>query len=159
MRRWLGLVLFGALSIQATMVAAEEWPLQRIFGARNLGMVQTPRQAVVEYCPDDTCTRFILAGGDSLAALHDFAFLYLALVQQYDIEQTRGPAGERYFDGMIRRRRGACAGADETALARCILGAMARRYPVQGYISRLDEGWRRSEPFDLRAELTRAGIP
>lgn len=159
MRRWVALVLFGLLSTPAAGGAArEEWPLQRVFGPNHVGMVQTGRQAVIEYCPDDTCTRFILAGGDSLPTLHDFVFLYLALVQRYDIEQSKAPNGERYFATVIARRRGTCSGADETAAARCALAGLARRHPVQGYISRMDDGWRRSEPFDLRAALAGAGI-
>lgn len=159
MRGWLGLLLLGWLSAAPEALASQgEWPLQQVFGVKNVGMVQTGRQAVVEYCPDDTCIRFILAGGDSLSALHDFAFLYLALVQNYDIEQSRSPGGERYFAAVLKRQQGRCSGTDETDVAKCALAAMARRYPVRGYVSRMDEGWRRSEPFDLRAALVRAGI-
>ncbi len=159
MHRGVRLALLALLFACGPAWAGQEaWPLKAVFGARNVALVQTGRQAVVEYCPDDTCTRFILAGADSLPTLHDFAFLYLALVQHYDIEQIKGPGGERYFAAVLGRRRGACAGADETAVAKCALGAMARRHPVQAYISRMDEGWRRSTPFDLRAALAAAGI-
>jgi hypothetical protein len=159
MQRWLGFFLVGLLGAALPASAAQdEWPLKQVFGAKNVGMVQTSRNAVIEHCADDTCTRFMLAGAKTLPTLHDFAFLYLALVPQYDVEQTKGPTGERYFATVLKRQKGVCAGPDETSIAKCALASMAARYSVQAYISKMDEGWRRSEPFDLRAELTRAGI-
>lgn len=149
----IGLMLAPALSAEGAA-----WPLKQVFGAKNVGMVQTSRQAVVEHCPDDTCLRFILEGRDALPVLHDFAFLYLALVENYDVENIKGPDGQRHFAVILARRKGTCTGPDEAAVARCTLAALAARYPIQGYVSKLEEGWRRTTAFDVRAALARAGI-
>ncbi len=157
-------VLCAVLLLAPAAHAGESpaWPLKQVFGAKNVGMVQTSRQAIVEHCPpdspDDACLRFILAGQDALPLLHDFVFLYLALVENYDVENIRSPAGDRYFAGILARRKGGCTGSDEAAVARCTLAALAARYPIQGYVSRLEDGWRRTTPFDVKAALQWAGI-
>lgn len=160
MKRWLGLSLIALLGAALDASAtAEEWPLKQVFGKTKIGMVQTSRHAVVEYCPDDTCKRFMLEGGQALPALHDFVFLYLAVVGNFDIEQIKAPNGERYFTGVLKRQRGDCGGTEEAAVARCALASMAGRYPIRGFISKMDDGWRRSEPFDLKAEVKKAVTP
>jgi len=154
-------ILPGLLLFFLTLAAwAQEtsWPLKQVFGAKNVGMVQTSRQAVVEHCPNDTCLRFILQGREALPVLHDFVFLYLALVENYDVENIKSPRGERFFATILARRRGNCTGVDEAAVARCTLAQLAARYPIQGYVSSLEEGWRRSTPFDVKEALARAGI-
>lgn len=156
--RFLMIILLGVLALPALAAEGQAWPLKQVFGAKNVGMVQTSRQAIVEHCPDDTCLRFILEGRDALPLLHDFAFLYLALVENYDVENIKGPDGQRYFAVILARRKGGCVGTDEAAVARCVLSSLANRYPIQGYISRMDEGWRRTTAFDVKAALAKAGI-
>ena len=155
MRRWLGVLILAAAP---AMAAQEEWPLKQIFGAKNVGMVQTRTGAAVEHCPDDTCKRFALDGAATLATVHDFALLYLALVDNYDIEQIKASNGGRHFAAVLQRQKGNCTGPDEAAVARCALASMAKRYPVKGFITKMDEGWSRREALDLAAELRRAGI-
>ena len=157
MRRLLCLLLFLLAGVAA---AGQEgtWPLKQVFGPKNVGMVQTSRQAIVEHCPDDTCLRFILQGRDALPVLHDFVFLYLALVENYDVENIKSASGERYFATILARNKGDCSGPDEAAVARCTLARLAARHAIQGYVSRLEEGWRRTTPFDVKAALARAGI-
>ncbi|MEO1765881.1 hypothetical protein [Thiobacter aerophilum] len=152
------LLLLAVMALSAWGGESQRWPLKQVFGANNVGMVQTSRQAIVEHCPDDTCLRFILEGRDALPVLHDFAFLYLALVENYDVENIKGPDGQRYFAAILARRKGTCTGPDEAALARCVLATLVERHPIQGYISKMDEGWRRTTPFDVKAALARAGI-
>lgn len=137
--------------------AFDDWPLKQVFGVTNIGMVQTSRQAVVEFCPDDTCLRFVLPGRDALPVLHDFVFLYLALVENYDVENRKAPSGERYFATILDRRRGSCRG-DEGEVARCALKTLAERLPIQGYVIRPEEGWQRTRPFDFRAKLRASGF-
>lgn len=147
------------LVLAAPASAAEgEWPLKQIFGSKNIGMVQTSAGSAVEHCVDETCKRFTLDGKGTLATVHDFAFLYLALVENYDIEQIKAPGGGRYFSAVVQRQKGSCTGADEMAIARCALAGMAARYEVTGYITKFDEGWNRREKWDIKTELRRAGI-
>jgi hypothetical protein len=155
MRRWLVLLL---LAMTPTLAAGGEWPLKQVFGARNVGLVQTRTGAAAEVCVDDACKRFALDGANTLTTVHDFAFLYLALVENYDIEQTKSPAGERYFANVLQRQKGACTGADEAAVARCTLANMAKRYPIQGFVTRMVDGWNRRESWDIGSELRRAKI-
>jgi hypothetical protein len=138
--------------------AQDDWPLQQVFGKANVAVVQTSGAAVVEQCTGDVCKRFALKGADSLTVLHDFAFLYLALVENYDIEQIKSPGGERYFQVLLQRRKGTCAGANEAEVARCALAAMAAQYPVTGSITQMVDGWNRRESWDIQAELRRAKI-
>lgn len=155
MRHILLLLLMAAAP---AVSAQEEWPLKQIFGKTNIGMVQYQSGAAVEHCPDDNCKRFTLDGKTSLATLHDFALLYLALVENYDIEQIKAPNGQRYFAMVLQRQKGGCSGADEAAVARCALAAMAARYPVKGFITKMEEGWSRREAWDIKAELRRVKI-
>lgn len=155
MRRLFFLLLLAAAP---AFSAQDEWPLKQMFGKKNIGMVQYQSGAAVEHCPDDTCKRFTLEGKTSLATLHDFALLYLALVDNYDIEQIKAPNGQRHFAMVLQRQKGNCAGADEAAVARCALAGMAARYPVKGFITKMEEGWSRREAWDIKAELRRAKI-
>lgn len=154
MWRWLLLLV---VSVPA-WAAPDEWPLKQVFGQRNVGMVQTGSTASVELCVKEECRRFALAGADRLAILHDFAFLYLALVENYDIEQAKAANGQRHFAQVLQRQKGKCAGPDETAVARCALAGMAARYPVTGSLEHMVDGWNRRDPWDIKAELRRAKI-
>ena len=151
-------LVIACLLLLPALAWGEEWPLKQVFGVNRVGLVQTSVTATAELCVDDGCKRLVLDGTDTLPIVHDFAFLYFALVENYDIEQAKSPADERYFAAIVQRRKGNCTGPDEEAIARCTLAAMAKRYPIKGYASKMDEGWNRPAAWDIQTEMRRAKI-
>ncbi len=144
----------GAVHAQVT---APHWPLRQAFG-KHAAVIQTSRQGVAEVCEGDDCTRFIVQGRDGVEAAHDFAFLYFWMVKNYDLAPYTSPAGQRLVEIVLSRQKGQCTGANEEAVARCVMARMASGLPLAAYVSRFDNGWRKTFPLDFRAELKRAGI-
>jgi hypothetical protein len=148
-------LLSAAVSAQTT---SPHWPLKQTF-TRNAAVLQLPREAVAEVCEGEDCTRFVLAGADSLETVHDFAYLYLWLVRNYDLAPYKGKDGKRFIESILAKRKGTCSsGANEEAVGRCVLARMAATYPVKGLVNKFEDGWRKTVPVDLVAEMRQAGI-
>lgn len=111
---------------------------------------QEPHRVIVEYCPDNTCERFVGYGDTSLASLQDFAFVYLFALSDYsylDQFQEAGSASE--VKSVLGRYRDRCPQADSRAAAACIAGSLYRRNRIQVSFVRVDEGFGVEEPIEL----------
>ena len=152
----LGLVL-APLFAQAE-ATSPHWPLKQIFG-RDAAVMQLDQQGLAEVCPDNDCVRFVLEGKNTVEIAHDFAYLYLWLVEGYDLADKKSPSGERFLATIFNRRKGTCAGEDAVTTGRCILAHMAAAYTIVGIQTRYVDGWNRRSRLDIPAALRRSGIP
>lgn len=133
------------------------WPLKQIF-TRDAAILAMSREAVAEVCPDDNCVRFVIKEPKSIDVVHDFAFLYLWLVESYNLAPRKDAKGERYVVAILNKRKGTCSGLDEDEIGRCALARMAATYQIIGIETKFEDGWRRTKSFDLAARLKQAGI-
>ena len=133
------------------------WPLKQIF-TRDAAILAMSREAVAEVCPDDNCVRFVIKDPKAIDVVHDFAFLYLWLVDSYNLAPRKDAKGERYVVAILNKRKGACSGAEEDEIGRCALARMAATYQIIGIETKFEDGWRRTKSFDLAARLKQAGI-
>ena len=138
-------------------VTSPHWPLKQAF-AKDAAVMQLPRESLAEVCEGEECTRFVLAGADSVATVHDFAFLYFWLVKNFDLASYKGKDGKRFVETILAKRKGNCSGADEEAVGRCVLARMATTYSFKALVNKFEDGWRKTLPLDLGGELRRAGI-
>lgn len=152
----LGLVFMCCASARAE-VTSPHWPLKQTF-TKNAAVMQLPAESLAEVCEGEECTRFVLAGANSVETVHDFAFLYFWLVKNFDIAPYKGKDGKRFVEAILAKRKGNCTGADEEALGRCVLARMAATYPFKTLVNKFEDGWRKTLPLDYMAEMRRAGI-
>lgn len=154
-------LLFFTLTFQIFSAYAQttspHWPLKQIF-KNDASILALSREATAEVCPDETCTRIVIKDPKSIEVVHDFTFLYLWLVESYDLASKKDAKGERFVVAILNKRKGACSGADEDAIGRCALAHMAATYQFVGIESKFVDGWRKTLSFDIAARLKKAGI-
>ena len=144
----------GGAHAQST---SPHWPLKQIF-KNDAAILALSREAVAEVCPDDNCVRFVIKDPKAIDVVHDFAFLYLWLVESYNLAPRKDAKGERYVVAILNKRKGTCSGADEDEIGHCALARMAATYQIAGIETKFEDGWRRTTGFDLAARLKQAGI-
>src|SRR5512140_2158135 len=88
MKRLLLFALLSVVALTATRSHAAEPSLASLragFGSLSpaIALRTESGQHVLEYCPDNTCERFVAPASSSLVALADFAYLYLHKVSGY----------------------------------------------------------------------------
>ncbi len=111
---------------------------------------QEPHRAIVEYCPDNTCERFVGYGDTSLASLQDFAFAYLFALSEYSyLDQFQAGVSASEVKSVLDRYRDRCPQADARAAAECIAGSLYRRNRIQVSFVHFDEGFGVEEPLKL----------
>lgn len=152
----ISMALLFSVSVQA-QVTSPHWALKQTF-TKNAAVLQLPRESLAEVCEGDDCTRFVLAGANSIETVHDFAYLYLWLVRNYDLAPYKGQDGKRFVATILAKRKGTCVGADEEAIGRCVLARMAAANQVKGLVRKFEDGWNRTYALDLVAEMRQAGI-
>lgn len=152
----LGLILLLAVGARAE-VTSPHWPLKQVF-QKNAAVIQLGNQGLAEVCEGEECTRFVIAGDNTIELVHDFAFLYCWLVKDYDLAPYKGADGKRFLETILARRKGSCTGADEEAIGRCVLARMASTYRVSALVNKFEDGWRKTFPLDLAGELRKAKI-
>lgn len=118
---------------------------------------EEPHRVIVEYCPDNTCERFVGYGDTSLATLKDFAFTYLFGLSDYAyLTQFQQGGSSTEVNAVLRRYHDWCPINDERAAAACIAGSLYRRNRIQLSFVRLDEGFATEETLEP-GELTWRG--
>lgn len=154
-------VLFFVLSMSLGSAYAQStsphWPLKQIF-KNDAAILALSREAVAEVCPDENCVRFVIQDPQAIDVVHDFAFLYLWLVESYNLAPRKDVKGERYVIAILNKRKGNCSGADEDEIGRCALARMAASYQIIGIETKFVDGWRKTLSFDLAVRLKQAGI-
>jgi hypothetical protein len=151
------LLLSMALGSAYAQSTSPHWPLKQIF-KNDAAILALSREAVAEVCPDDNCVRFVIKDPQAIDVVHDFAFLYLWLVESYNLAPRKDAKGERFVVAILNKRKGNCSGADEDAIGRCALAHIAATYQITGIETKFEDGWRRTTGFDLAARLKQAGI-
>ncbi len=107
---------------------------------------QERHRAIVEYCPDNTCERFVGFGDTSLANVQDFAFAYLFSLSNYGyLYQFQEGGSTTEVKSVLGRYHDWCPQANERAAAACIAGSLYRRNRIQLSFVRLDEGFATEE--------------
>jgi len=159
MRLYKLLIVFFLLQsavASAQQLPSPNWPLRKLFG-KDVAVLQLSREAVAEICIGETCTRFVINDKNGIEFIHDFAFLYMWMVESYDLAPRKDANGERFVDIVLKRRKGNCTGDDE-AVGRCALARMYAERQVVGIETVFENGWRKTRAFDLKERLQKAGI-
>ncbi len=118
----------------------------------DVAIVKTSKAVSVKYCPDNTCEVFTLKGSGAEKPIQDFAFAYLFSISDYIyLERFRTEEKSLNVQGVLSRYRSDCTQAQEKAAARCIVGLLAKRHPIQASFVRFDEGKNKSSPISLGA--------
>lgn len=138
------LVLSPSLSGAHELVSA--------LGRDSVAVTSNSGTTTVEYCPDNTCEVFVLAGASALLPAQDFALAYLLGVSGYiylePLQSGPAPPPIKAFLGRYRRE---CPQATTRLAARCIVGVLAKRHAVKACFVRYDEGERNVVPIPLEA--------
>lgn len=107
-------------------------------------------RVIVEYCPDNTCERFVGFGDTSLATLQDFAFTYLFALSDYAyLRAFQLGSSTAEVKAVLARYRDWCPLHEPRVAARCIAGSLYRRNRIQASFVRFDEGFATESPLDL----------
>jgi hypothetical protein len=115
-------------------------------------------QRVLEYCPDNTCERFVAPATSSQEALADFAFLYLYKVSGYYVlgtfKTTEAPARVK---PILSRYVQHCPQPEESKAIACLLRSLQRGNHIAIAFTRQDEGQVSVVPINLEKQLRRTG--
>lgn len=138
-------------------VATQNWPLKQVFD-KNASIINLGKQSVAEVCPENDCLTFVIPDDKALDVAHDFAYLYLWVVESYDLAERKDAKGQRFVPAILNKRKGNCTGADEFAIASCTVVRMYTTYKVSGSERKFEDGWNRTRRLDLAARFKQAGI-
>ena len=106
----------------------------------------------VEYCPDNTCEVFSLRAPSAASPLQDFAFAYLLGISEYIyLKDFHANADSPATRAVLGRYRTHCPQPIPRVAARCVVGYLARKHPIQASFVRYDEGERNVVPIPLHA--------
>ena len=158
-------VLFGmaflALALQGCnsgdQAPAQNWPLKQVFD-KNASIINLGKQSVAEVCPDNDCFTFAIPDEKALDVAHDFAYLYLWVVESFDLAERKDAKGQRFVPAILSKRKGNCAGVDEFAIASCTVVQMYTTYKVSGSERKFEDGWNRTKRLDIAARFKQVGI-
>ena len=152
---------FLVLALPSGNVCAEttlaHWPLKQIFG-KDAAILSLGSQSVAEVCPDDSCFRFVIKGDKALDVVHDFAYLYLWLVESFDLANRQDTNAQRFVMAILNKRKGNCSGQDEDAIARCTLARLAVAYKIIGLEKKFENGWNQTRPLDISMRFKQTGV-
>jgi hypothetical protein len=110
----------------------------------------TGDETIVEYCPDNTCEVFALRGSSASLQLQDFAFAYLLGVSEYIyLMPFQAGAESPGTQAVLGRYHTTCPQLSAQEAARCVVGYLARKHPIQASFVRYDEGERNVVPIPL----------
>ena len=141
-------ILAAVLLISAPMVC-QAHELGATFGD-SVTISSKGDLATVEYCPDNTCEVFSLRASYAALPLQDFAFAYLLGVSEYIyLKDFRANTNSPATRAVLGRYRSHCQQSITRVAARCIVGYLARKYPIRASFVRYDEGERNVVPIPL----------
>lgn len=150
-----------ALALQACnsgdQAPAQNWPLKQVF-EKNASIINLGNQSVAEVCPDNDCFTFSISDEKALDVAHDFAYLYLWVVESFDLAERKDAKGQRFVPAILNKRKGSCTGADEFAIASCTVVQMYTTYKVSGSERKFEDGWNRTHRLDIAARFKQVGI-
>jgi hypothetical protein len=142
-------VLLTACVAASWSASPAQWPLQEALGT-DAKLHQSPRSSTVEYCPDNTCDSFEAKGADSLALLHDFAYLYLYAHGQYlYLAEFKATTGAPYVSAVASRYASSCPVTSSSGTVECVLKLLQGRLGITYAFVRYDEGHRCVVPESL----------
>lgn len=150
--------MFRACALLLVFAALPSWASHELEAALGTAVSAKDERhrVIVEYCPDDTCERFVGYGDTSLATLKDFAFVYLLAISDYSyLRQFQEGGSSSAVKAVLGRYRDWCPRAEVRAAAECIAGSIYRRNRIQVSFVRLDEGFATEEPRDVSRLLWR----
>ena len=141
--------ILAALLLLVASLDSQAHELTSTFG--DTVQVTTGRSsATVEYCPDNTCEVFSLSGPSAELLIQDFAFAYLLGASEYIyLKEFQSNGGKPQAQAVLSRYREHCSQQSARAAARCIVGFLAKRHPIQASFVRYDEGERNVMPISL----------
>jgi len=137
-------------------------PLKQITSGFPQSIRLNQSQRTLEFCPDETCNRFVGSPTVSVATLKDFAYLYVYFFSDYyylpewrNRPESRATA-ERV---LLKPEYGTCKRDSNFDSARCLLLGLARKGAVRLEFVRGDEGRRNVVREDVVKELTEKSSP
>ncbi len=144
MKRMLVLCLIGTAF---PAIASSE--LERAFGPA-ISVKQQKSRAVVEYCPANTCERYVAPGSRSLPALQDFALAYLFGVSEYYYLKQFQESPSPTVAAVLAQHRSGCAQSEPRAAASCVARALLKQHHIKVSRVRYDEGARVETPVEFK---------
>lgn len=141
----------------ADPMPTKNWPLKQVFD-KNATVLNLGKQSVAEVCPDNDCFTFTIPDEKALGVVHDFTYLYLWVVESFDLADRKNAQGQRFVPEILSKRKGSCTGADEFAIASCTVAQMFTQYHVNGSERKFEDGWNRTRRLDIAARLKQVGI-
>ncbi|MGE8224371.1 MAG: hypothetical protein ACN6RK_01175 [Stenotrophomonas sp.] len=141
--------ILAALLLLTTPLASHAHELTSTFGD-TVQVTSSRGSTTVEYCPDNTCEVFTLLGPVAELTIQDFAFAYLLGVSEYIyLEAFQSSGTTPAVQAVLTRYRKHCSQQSSRAAARCIVGFLAKRHPIQASFVRYDEGEHNVVPISL----------
>jgi hypothetical protein len=121
-------------------------------GYTPFSVVKTKAGREVHYCPDNTCDIFRAPNSAPQGALADFAFTYIFYASGYTtLQDFVTNTGKPYSKAILDRNRSGCTKEEELDLASCVLRTLSRRYSIQAFFTRDDEGATNETAVDLES--------
>jgi len=163
MKRLLLFALLSVVALTATRSHAAEPSLASLragFGSLSpaIALRTEGGQHVLEYCPDNTCERFVAPASASQVALADFGYLYLHKVSGYFyLASFKKAEAQPRTKSLLAQYSKHCAQPEEAAAWPCLLRLLARENHIRVFSTRQDEGHVSVVPIELEEALRRVG--
>ena len=157
----LALLAAGAAALSCTLNLGAAGDRPSMFGslAPSIAARVSSGHRMLEYCPDNTCERFITSSRVPARALADFAYLYLATVSGYTaLQHFKAAEAPQRVSELLSKYSTACAAPDHPQPLGCVLRALQRKHHINIQFVRYDEGQENIVPLVLETEFRRTGI-
>jgi hypothetical protein len=131
-------------------------PLKQVTDTFPQSIKMNQRRRILEFCPDETCHRFVGSADVAIADLKDFAYLYLYFYSDYYyLRDWRKRTESRTVAERILSKPGYgnCRLETDFDSARCVLLGLSRKGLVRLEFSRGDEGAQNIVREDVVKEL------
>jgi hypothetical protein len=137
-------------------------PLKQITSSFPDSIHLNAKQRTVEFCPDETCHRFVGSPPISITTLKDFAYLYVYFFSDYySFPEWRNRSESRTVAERVlsKEEYSACKRDADFDSARCILLDLAKKGAVRLEFVRGDEGRQNVVRENVIKELTEKRSP
>lgn len=137
-------------------------PLKQLTSGFPQSVTLNQGRRTLEFCPDETCHRFVGSQGVSIAALKDFAYLYVYFFSDYySLPKWRSQTESRATAEQIlsKPEYQSCKRDTDFDGARCVLLELSQKGFVRLEFIRGDEGARNLVREDVVKELSEKKSP
>lgn len=137
-------------------------PLKQVTSSFPQSITLNTRKRTLEFCPDETCHRFVGSADVSITSLKDFAYLYIYFYSDFYILRDWRRRAEPQSEAqrvLSKPEYRNCKLDNQFDSARCVLLGLSRKGSVRLEFIRGDEGARNVVREDVVRELTEKPSP